>query len=60
MRARVKVLLEDDTSFEDHITDVITADGSEFVHFARHEPLELRRIAAISREPLAHTYPPEP
>lgn len=60
MRARVHVTLMDDTSFEDRITDVITKDGQEFVHFAGREPLELRQIATVSRDPLQHTYPPEP
>lgn len=60
MRARVKVTLMDDTFFEDHITDVLTKDGGETVHFAMHEPIELRQIASIERQPLQHTYPPEP
>lgn len=60
MRARVQVILMDDTHFEDRITDVLTRDGREVVYFAGHEPVELRQIAAITREPLPHTYPPEP
>lgn len=60
MHARVKVELLDGTSFEDRIRDVTTRDGQEEVHFADHEPVEVREMAAISRDPLPHTYKRDP
>lgn len=57
MHARVKVELDDDTWFEDHLRDVVTENGLEKVRFANHDPVEVRRISSITREPLPHTYP---
>jgi transcriptional antiterminator Rof (Rho-off) len=60
MHARARVELLDGTVFEDRVRDVTTHDGVEEVEFANHEPVLLRDIAAITREPLAHTYKRDP
>jgi len=60
MHARVKVELLDGDSFEDYIRDVVTRDGQEEIHFANHEPVQLRDMAAITRHPLPHTYGRDP
>lgn len=60
MHTRAKVELLDGTAFEDRLRDVVTHDGVEEVEFANHEPVLLRDIAAISREPLPHTYRRDP
>jgi len=60
MHARAKVELLDGTTFEDRLRDVTTRDGVEQIEFADHDPVLLRDVAAISREPLAHTYKRDP
>ncbi|WP_373046515.1 Rho-binding antiterminator [Vulgatibacter sp.] len=60
MHTRVRVELLDGTVFEDKIRDVVTRDGQEEVLFASHEPVEVRDMAAIVREPLPHTYQRDP
>ena len=60
MHARAKVELLDGTSFEDRIRDLTIEDGQDVVIFADHDPVEVREIAAITREPLPHGYPRDP
>lgn len=60
MHARAKIELLDGTVFEDRIRDVVTHDGVEEIIFANHEPVLLRDMAALTREPLPHTYKSDP
>jgi len=60
MHARVQVELLDGSSFEDRIRDVVTRDGQDEVIFAAHEPVQVREMAAIRRDPLPHGYKRDP
>ena len=60
MHARVRVELLDGDTFEDRIRDVTTEGGQDTAVFANHEPVQVRDIRALIREPLAHGYKRDP
>lgn len=57
MHAEVRIELADGTSFQDRLIDVATKDGQDVARFRDRGGIAVAAIAALEREPLAHTYP---